>query len=99
MLDVLFVAIFLPCVLAMVFCNLLTAEFRVFQGWAWIVTSVQDSLQLQHVCTALSWTEKVLQQLINQYILKVSVTATFMNQICINYKNCTVKSSNHSVKI
>lgn len=54
------------CVLAMVFCNLLTAEFRVFQGWAWIVTSVQDSLQLQYVCTALSWTEKVLQPLINQ---------------------------------
>lgn len=71
------------CVLAMVFCNLLTAEFRVFQGWAWIVTSVQASLQLQYVCTALSWTEKVLQQLINQYILKVSFTAAFTNQIRI----------------
>lgn len=53
------------CALAMVFCHLLTAGFRVFQGWAWSVTSAQDSLQLQYVCTALSWTEKVLQQLIN----------------------------------
>lgn len=33
------------CALAMVFCHLLTAGFRVIQGWAWIVTSVQDSLQ------------------------------------------------------
>lgn len=84
-------------VLARVFCNLLTAELRVFQGWAWIVTSVQDSLQLQHVCTALSWTEKVLQQLINQCILRVSFIATFTNQICINYKSCRVESSKHSV--
>lgn len=84
-------------VLARVFCNLLTAELRVFQGWAWIVTSVQDSLQLQYVCTALSWTEKVLQQLINQYILRVSFIATFTNQIYINYKSCRVKSSKHSV--
>lgn len=61
---------------------------RVFQGWALTVTSMQRSLQHQHGCTALSWTDAVLQQLTHQYCLqKVSFNATFYataNQIWIN---------------